>query len=1516
MDYKIILCGKGFYQEVELKEDCQRILIGTSKGCDVRFNKTRVPQDFELSVEKTSDRWIFNCLQGVSFSQDASALKMIVPELGERIYVYSSTDNSEMFSLDYYEDFGLKTKDYDLRISYASCDAFTIGGESSTIRIMDDNVGHSILSVKNLGNSLLLDIQLCRTGVSVNGVPVMESTKEVFEGDFFSLCGYQFFVYNKELYTSRSGDIVTSLHTTEIEYQKNHFTYPKFVKNSRQQYTMPESKLEILPPSAKPAKDNKNFILTLAPMLVSLVVMVGLRGTMGGNVMFVLYSGVTILMGIIMSIITHNVTQKEYKKKVAKREEVYREYLAKQEAKIVNMRNREYAVACHNNPSVQESVEMVAQFSSRLFEKKKEHSDYLVLRLGKGVVRSLCQVDYKEEEYVETDDYLADYPRSISEKYEYIQDMPVLLDLKEVNAVGLVGTRTKLYQMAKNIIISISTQHFYQDVKFFYLLESGDEPYFMWTRWLRNSRMDQVGLRNYIYDEKSQKIILDFLYTELSQREALGEAVVEMLSNIVVFVYRSEQIRNHPINNFVKKAQKLGFTFLFFEEYEEFLNDYCDKIIYLSEQENKGKIQDIKNGQNIQEFEYEHIPGDVAAQMALKLACTYIDEVSLEENLTKNITLYELLGIMSASDLELAERWKKSEIYKTMAAPLGVKTGNEKVYLDLHEKYHGPHGLVAGTTGSGKSEILQSYILSMATLYHPYEVGFIIIDFKGGGMVNQFRDLPHLNGAITNIDGREIERSLLSIRAELRKRQEYFAEYKVNHINDYIKLYKQGEAKIPLPHLILIVDEFAELKSDQPEFMKELISAARIGRSLGVHLILATQKPSGVVNEQIWSNSKFKLCLKVQNVQDSNEVLKSPLAAEIREPGRAYLQVGNNEIFQLFQSAYSGAPANVDTLGNQKKYKISKVNLVGQKEVIFEKKIPKQEGAETQLSAVVQHVAQYCADNNIKRLPNICLPPLGENISYENTDYASGESDIVVPIGIYDDPSRQLQAITGINITQSHTFILGASQYGKTNLLQTVIKGLAERYTPQEVNIYILDFASMILRNFEKLAHVGGVVTSRDDEKMKNFIKMMEEIIATRKDILSKYGLSSYSAYREAGYGDMPQIVVIVDGTSAFRELYPAYEDIFSVFCRDGLAVGFSVIATNTQTGGMGLRFLTNFATRIGFTCNNSSEYTTLFERCKISPKEVPGRCLIQSDKEIYECQIYLSFEGEKEIERTSHMKEFIDEKNIINADYGCAKRIPVIPEVVTEEYVQEQLTKPCASYEIPIGINFANTEVVYLNLQTANQIGILDRGTFGKNNLLYYIIKTLQSNDERNPVEMHIVDSIDKNLEYAKAYEFVKSYSLDCGSAVDRVKEIYQCLEERYQMLLDNKLEELMKQPLIILMLNAKEAYASISGDKSCLEMYKQILNKFKTLKVLIVLSDMENASLGYGANEVVKQLKEGRMLFIFEDLSEQKVVDVPMQVLRDYKKKLNEDEAYMFINNDITKVKTVVCRKSDKKN
>lgn len=464
----------------------------------------------------------------------------------------------------------------------------------------------------------------------------------------------------------------------------------------------------------------------------------------------------------------------------------------------------------------------------------------------------------------------------------------------------------------------------------------------------------------------------------------------------------------------------------------------CDYVVQLSGGYRGVLINAAEKSKTVP-FVSSQISDTLAVRIVRTLAPVCTDEVSLEGELIKNISMFKMLNILSVEDLDLKARWSASKVTKSMAAPVGVsKTGI--VMLDLHDKAHGPHGLVAGTTGSGKSEILQTYILSMATLYHPYEAAFVIIDFKGGGMVNQFAQLPHLLGAITNIDGNAINRSLKSIKAELQKRQKYFAQADVNHIDKYIRKYKAGEVSEPLPHLIIIVDEFAELKAEQPEFMKELISAARIGRSLGVHLILATQKPAGQVNEQIWSNSRFKLCLKVQSKEDSNEVLKSPLAAEIKEPGRAYLQVGNNEIFELFQSAYSGVPEREDE-GTGKAFTIYEVPDGGKKVPVYVKKKNKgQEGMNNQLEAIVSYVSEYFRSIQIPQLPDICLPPLRECIEFppvskEAVQEQKKEVGFYAWIGVYDDPDHQNQDQYAVNLSAANMIIIGSAQTGKTTIL-------------------------------------------------------------------------------------------------------------------------------------------------------------------------------------------------------------------------------------------------------------------------------------------------------------------------------------------------------------------------------------------------------------------------------------------------------------------------------------------------
>lgn len=1508
MKYKMIIHGEGIYQEISLTdESASQVLIGTRQEATFKFLKSKFNLDFYIHAETQDGKWRLICSDDIRLKlEDETRVQEIYLSIGDVMQVCRTDTGQTLFFIDSFVDFGDELKDYNKRIDCRKVNIFTIGGMAgSTVRILHPQAWTDEIRLERQNEGYVIYTEKCRYGICVNGYLNKNKTIRILNHDFFSLNGCHFYVESDWLYVSEKLPLDTNLYVEAVCSVKNHLQYPRFTRSVRQLYESPQEVLEVLPPKQLPEEPQTSLVMTIIPLLSSMILTVVMRGMMGRSGIFMVYCAGAMALSGAMAVWNYKNQGKKYKERCEKRREDYEAYLEEQEEKIQAIREKEQLIARQKNTILEKQLEFVEDFDSRLFEKQREDSDFLSCCLGKGTLKAVCQVQYREQEYKETEDPMMDYPRLIHEKYQYIQDMPIMLELKEKNAVGFVGDRSKLYQMAKNLTLTLAASHYYNDVKFFYILDEEDTQFFSWARWLQHTFNEGLGIRNFVYDEDSRKVLLEYLYTELSGREGLDSKKIALEPYFVVFVYRSDCIKAHPISYFVEKARELGFVFLFFEEYAEFVNKDCNARVFLERGVNEGYIQTVENGEHVQRFYYPHITREQAAATALRLGCIYVEEVSLESTLTQNISLFQLLHINSVEDLKLEDRWRSSKIYNSMAAPLGVKSGDEVVYLDLHEKFHGPHGLVAGTTGSGKSEILQTYILSMATLFHPYEVGFIIIDFKGGGMVNQFRSLPHLNGAITNIDGREIERSLLSIRAELRKRQELFAQYQVNHIDDYIRLYKAGKTPLPLPHLVLIVDEFAELKSEQPEFMKELISAARIGRSLGVHLILATQKPAGVVNDQIWSNSKFKLCLKVQTKEDSNEVLKSPLAAEIREPGRAYLQVGNNEIFQLFQSAYSGAAIPSEGMGAVKKFRISRVDLAGRRTVIYEQKPQKDMSGETQLDALVAYISDYCGKKAIEKLPDICLPSLAYRIPYAADGYAGEKEDVCVPIGYYDDPSRQMQAVTGINLTQNHVYIAGSSQYGKSNLLQTMIRGIADRYSSDEVNLYILDFASMIMKNFETLLHVGGVITAREDEKLKNLLKMMTEEIEHRKDKLAGMGLSSFGAYRESGYRELPQIIMMIDNFGAVRELFPQYDEALLSICRDGITVGITMVVTTSQASNMGYKYLSNFGKRVVLYCNESSEYTHAFERCRIKPDNKPGRCLLELDKEIYEGQLYLAFPAEKEVEKKAQIKDFIAQSNARNHGKG-ARKIPEIPAVVTDAFIKRQTNGSFGAYELAAGINYSTTEFEYIRLLTSCVIGIGAREHAGGTNFVKYLLGTMLRRCETEPVTIHIVDNIGRKLEGFKQYGKQVVYSYNPADAASYLEDLNTVLQERYQWMLAGQADRLEKADMQVLVINTSDCYALLSSDAALMDAYRQMLSSYRPLKFCIIMAQLPNVSLNFAAPQMVKLSRDSMNLFLFYNIAEQKMMDIPLSVQKEFSKPLETGDAFNICAGNLEKLKT----------
>ena len=1499
--YKAVLQNNKLYREVELEPDANRLRIGTGKNCAVRFNREMFFEEFDFILENNEEGWMLICGEGNYISTD-NVLKLASKELshGDILYVKDKKTNIEIITISFMLDFEYETKDYGRIIDIGGVSSFTVGGApDSDIRLEDPLIRQDQISVTNRGDRLVLRDNNTQYGIYVNGRRVQE-TVEIHDYDFFSVIGCSFYFKYGKLYTQKTGVIVIETLPSEIHSESDgRFNYPVFNRNTRIRIPVPTEEIPILDPPAAPEKNKQNILLQLLPTVAMMGVTVMLASQSGSGSNMAIRSIAMVIIAVVVAVIGLIGERRTFKKDTKHRDVIYRAYIDKKKEEIHGKQLIEKGILEDTFMSPEQELLMVRQFSSDLFDRRPEDTDFLCFRLGTGPISSSQPVAYKEQETLEIGDELTQMPAAVAGEFRELPAAPIVADGKTNGVIGIVGARPRLYEMLKNLLLDITTRHYYEDVRLFLMTTEDMAPSIAWARLLRHLNNEQAGIRNIICDEESKNTLFEYIYKELSVREANNIT----FPRIVVLSYSDPGMKSHPISNYFERAAEMGITFLFFEEKKHNLPLGCGQVVMLQNSDHTGTVITQDDNTVGRSFSYKPIDDAAASYFAGKLAPVYCEEVSLESSLTKNITLFEMFGIYTAEDLNLESRWVASQIHKSMAAPLGVDSKNEIVSLDLHEKFHGPHGLVAGTTGSGKSEILQSYILSIATLFHPYEVAFVIIDFKGGGMVNQFKDLPHLNGAITNIDGREIDRSLSSIKAELRKRQALFAEANVNHIDAYIQLYKKGELTTPLPHLILVVDEFAELKMNQPEFMKELVSAARIGRSLGVHLILATQKPSGVVDDQIWSNSKFKLCLKVQNQQDSNEVLKSPLAAEIREPGRAYLQVGNNELFLLFQSAYSGGSA-VTSTDQKKRFNVSSVSMWGKKQIVYEQKPDKtSEETETQLEALVRHIADHAEKKGIERLPGICLPPLRGRIPYSEVKRPNA-GDFSVAMGIYDDPNNQSQIQYNLEILSGNTFIVGASQYGKTAMLQLIIRGLSESYTPEEASIYIMDFASMALKIFDGMNHVGGVITPSEDVKLKTFFRMITKEIASRKDRLSKLGLASFASYKEAGHTDLPFIVIILDNITAFRELYESYDDELLNICREGLSVGVNVIVTTVQTRTLGYKYLTNFGNRIVLYCNSKDEYGNMFERCRMEPKDTPGRGLITINKEIYEYQNFLPFEGEKEIDRVNDIKAFI--ADISKRTHRRARRIPEVPDILTPEYINENLAAP-PPYTLIAGMDFDTVDAVQINMLKMGYLAISGREKSGKTNFVRYLFSRMAEHDAgKHPVEAYVIDDYERKFEFLTGHGFVRQYSTEMEDLARVLKKLDEECAGRREILKVSGAKALETLPLLLLVIQNRQFFEADGISKESAVLCKNLLKTAKDVKLFMMFTNLENAPIPYGATDIQKQLKETKNIIFFDDLAAFKPFDIQMSDLRSNKKPIEAGDAFFILERSVVRMKT----------
>lgn len=1528
--YILSIQNNDIFKEIEVSDDTPLLRIGTLQDCDVRLKRELFNMPVLVLLCLEGGEWRISCDDKLYISsrtvKDCSETAI---HHGDILEVHDKDTKAVLFTLSFTYDFTVSVINYDTIIDIRNINCLVIGNApNAQIHLGSKFVGTEYITLtRDPGGQLTIDVSHAPNSVTLNGVRLIEEAT-VEEFDFIGIADYCFYYKNQVLYTTMRDDLrISGIYSQPLRDETPAFNYPKLNRSPRMLYSFNTEPIEILNPPKKPDKPRENLVLQLTPALAMIAVIVLTRsgligGLYTGNPAFLIFSLSTAAVGIFTSILSIVYNRRRYKKELAEWKADYTAYIANKRKEIEAERQAELASLTDMYPSTEQVRDFVKTFSGRLFERSPKHTDFLCVRIGLGSIPAIRKVTYRREEHIKVANELMPIPEQLSSEYEFLKNAPVLLNLREAGTVGVVGSAADQYDFFKTLLLDLCVAHSHEEVKIVALIPQKDQPKYEWIKWLPHIKDSCGELRGIVCDDESRDNVFEYLYALMAERDVQlkddNKSVI--VPCYVVFVLEEYGIKTHPLSKYAGHSSQLGFSYVYFKEYRENLPQECSEIVELTP--DGGTLRRTRDKAFLCPFSREHVKDESIKFVAERLAPVFCEKIALSSRLTSNITLFELLNILSPEDLNLKARWNRTNVQKSLAAPLGVDVKGNRIFLDLHEKAHGPHGLVAGTTGSGKSELLQSYVLSAAVNFHPYEVSFVIIDFKGGGMANQFENLPHLIGKITDIDSHEINRSLLSIRAELEKRKRLFAKYEVNHIDQYIGKFKSGIAKTALPHLVLIVDEFAELKAEQPEFMKELISTARIGRSLGIHLILATQKPAGQVNEQIWSNSRFKLCLKVATREDSMEVLRSPLASEILEPGRAYFQVGNNEIFTLFQSAYSGASAVSDKSGNTREFVISEVSFTGKRTVVYERKAERtSDGSKlTQLKAMVDYLQRYCEEEGITRLPSICLPPLPEIVDYECME-GSLSNSAVVRIGIYDDPSNQVQPEVKLDLSYGNIMVIGSAQTGKTMLLQTILRGIAEQCSPRQVHVYILDFASKVLKIYENLNHVGGVLTDADDEKLKNFFKMIEEEIIDRKEYFSTLGAGSYESYLETTPNpEKSRIIIMIDNLQVFREVFQEYEEAMLNICREGLALGITVIATAKQTSGLSYRYMSNFATRLAFYCNERSEYNNIFDRCHIHPKNLQGRGLVSIDKVVYEYQAYLPFDGivEKteaetkrlESKRIEQAKEFVAQ---VNKKFGSerARAVPSIPPVLTDEYWKVNNFK-FDNYTVPIGLTYSEIEPVTIDLDRIGSVGIYGREKFGKSNLLRIIMNYLQQRVFDLPCEAYIIDGYDRQLYEFETYGFVEHITIDCADFESIVQKFSDAAKERMDILrMGGSLEN---EPLLMCIVQNPQIYTANKVPKPTCDQFRKLLADAKQLKICFIFSDIENNG-EYSPPEMMKIARDLAQYILLDDLANVKLFGMSKftpNELRTYKKPVSLGDGYLYdARNGIEKIKLVKCER-----
>lgn len=1154
-----------------------------------------------------------------------------------------------------------------------------------------------------------------------------------------------------------------------------------FHRSPRFANDIPDSSISVAAPPTRRQGDDTPAALLAATSVTSGIQSSAmlLNSLMSGSILSAI-TGVAMMAG---NLVIPKLTKKNNEEKIneyeKRRHEVYDRYLADIEEQINSLSDKQKKRMLKNMPSASEIIKKVEENSALLWNHRPEDSDYLMLRLGLGDIPLICDLKFPDDKLNMDDDELRDKMTKLQNQPRILKSVPILWNLKTHTRGGIVGKINDVTELTVQLLIQLVLQYSYDEVKLCLVYDPEKAPAFDAFKYIPHTYSADKKL-HYIAQTPEDSETLAKVFQEIAKNTKdkthylflFADGELARSGWFMRDICSSENERFHVIcccehshqlpgdSNIVVHQEQTGWMVIMKTENKDNSGDTVAKQVFYADQ-----FSDMQE----------------AGRVCKSIANLYIDESDTEIVLPDSMSFLDMFGVSRVESLEIPRRWSMANSTLSLAVPIGLGDDGRLCMLDIHQKQDETHGLIAGTTGSGKSEFIISYLLAMAVNFHPNDVSFVLIDYKGGGMAKALEGLPHTIGVITNLDGGTIRRTLAAINSEILRRQQVFEQARIQlgllsmDIYEYQKQYHDGHIKEAMPHLLIVADEFAEFQTQQPEFMQQIETILRIGRSLGIHAILATQKPAGVIHEQVSANTSWRICLKVQNAGDSNEVIKHPDAALLTQAGRFYMRVGEDRVFRLAQSGYTGAPyVPDDQNGGGENCTVEVLSNTGA--VLLQQKKKKKKAEIRQIESVIGALidaAQQAGYN--KKL--LWAPPLEEDLTTdelkERYPVPDEKYSLQPSIGEIDDPATQsMHLLRPILDENRNTVVYGALGSGKSMLLDTLIEEITLNHSPKEVNILIMDFADDGYNMLIDIPHMSDVILLDEDKKLLYTIRFLKDELAKRRKLIG--GSRAVGTLNERlEKNNLPKLLIIihqftvfnnkmgVDGLDKMEEFIPLFTD--------GPRYGIHFLITASDSNAVTFRQESFFRQKFVLQMNNDDEYGVLINapRGMVVP-QIPGRGLMRYGTSVLEFQ-------------TAHcMMDRIALTAVLKKKYPGmeAVQVPIMPDVLTGEYMQRFLQKD-KPLVLPVALDNEKLKPYYMDLDSCSVQFISgkrqDRADFLKQ-MMYLAV--------RNGIRPEILDT---------GNEFGQEEGCDCCSARQMKEWCINFIKLRRQM----KTMYTNKQPL-----------------------------------------------------------------------------------------------------------------------